>query len=268
MFRTLGSRFTTCLYGHSKVERLIRFDFKHGGTLVRHLQRPKVKVQMVLLKDQAGKILGTKSKADAEALAKNRNCDLVLLTVSKAVKYPNYILVDAKTKTKLADEDIDGQPVEMVENVEKVEIKPGKPKVVISDVKRMALKSGISDHDVQVKVGQIMKWVEKMSEVRIVITGKTRPMMEATYSKFEKELPDVRMYQKVVRDHDLKFIVAPDPKKLDKYISAASTSTSASSTGNNRTSEVPQEGTHFIDLNDLFSGNEQEDMINENLKKK
>lgn len=259
MFRTCVSRLIYRLHAKANVENVIRHGWPQG-VLVRHstVKPPKPKPEMILLKDVDGKILGAKTKAEAEVMARKSHYELVLEKDGHGVKYPNYILVDPKTATKMADQEITASSPGKVE-------KPVNPKIKISEVKRMAVKSNISDHDIEIKCNHIMKWVASMCEVRIVITGKTKPLMETIYAKFESKLTDTRLLQKVVKERDIKFICTPDPKKLDKYLLISANSTSASAGPN---TAPLKEGTDFVNPNHLFDDHELEQMIDENLKKK
>lgn len=87
----------------------------------------------------------------------------------------------------------------------------------IKSEKLLTLASRISEHDLNSKIARCVKWLEKLHEVRVVISGGDNDMqkIEKIAAAIEKEAATVagRTLQKRVKDGVMKFSIMPTIKK-------------------------------------------------------
>lgn len=83
--------------------------------------------------------------------------------------------------------------------------------------KLLTLSSKISDHDLQSKIAKVVKWIEKLHEVRVVVSGGESEMqkMEKIAAMIEEEATKVagRSVQKRIKNGEIKFSLLPTIKK-------------------------------------------------------
>jgi hypothetical protein len=134
---------------------------------------------------------------------------------------------------------------------------PAKVPFKIKDVKKIHVTSKISDHDLAMKSSQIRKWVKKMCEVRVVVSGDDETSLQKCFTLFESHLKgNVRILQKRISNGSLKFTASPIPSK------------------DGMTPEVDmdkgqdEESDFTIDSNQLITESELEQMIDEKLSGK
>lgn len=93
--------------------------------------------------------------------------------------------------------------------------------------KLLTINSKISPHDLDSKIVKIRKWIEKMHEVRVVVTGDSGDMKKAEEisSNIEKAGKEVnaRLLQKRTKDNIIRFTVMPDIKGVREKLAAAAT---------------------------------------------
>ena len=116
--------------------------------------------QKIMLMDENGKILGVKTKKEAEQLAKKSRFILVEQKSQTITKYPIYQF--NSISNIIAHENIQDNEIDKKE----------KKRPKFNELKRMALTSRSSDHDLVTKMKQIKKWLQREHEIRVVITGK------------------------------------------------------------------------------------------------
>lgn len=116
--------------------------------------------QKIMLMDEHGKILGVKTKKEAQQLAKKSRFILVEQKSQTITKYPIYQF--NSISNMIAHENVEDDVVDKKE----------KKKPKFNELKRMALTSRSSDHDLVTKMKQIKKWLQREHEIRVVITGK------------------------------------------------------------------------------------------------
>lgn len=116
--------------------------------------------QKIMLMDENGKILGVKTKKEAEQLAKKSRFILVEQKSQTITKYPIYQF--NSISNIIAHENIQDNGIDKKE----------KKRPKFNELKRMALTSRSSDHDLVTKMKQIKKWLQREHEIRVVITGK------------------------------------------------------------------------------------------------
>ena len=91
----------------------------------------------------------------------------------------------------------------------------------IKSEKLLSLSTKISEHDLLSKVNKCKKWVEKMHEVRVVVSADDNDMSKAEKlcGTIEKEVKEVegRVLQKRSKDNKIKFTIMPTIKKEDQH---------------------------------------------------
>lgn len=266
--RTLVHCRTIC--PHFCIRQELTLDRLIVKQLSTSFKKPVKKVERIFLNDQNGKPLGEKAKAEAEFLATKNGFQLVLDTGCKVHhKFPTYKLTSPVGELK-AEERPEGKANEMSEEKDnempeartrRREKSSSKPTVQITETKQVVMKCSISDHDLIQKVDQIKKFTDNLSQVKVYVSGNgNKQLMEQLYAKLEGQLLDYRILQKILKGNALKFIVQPDPLKLDLYKERAKVE--GQSNSHKRTNEL-DEGV-VIDMND----EELEKLINEKLNKK
>lgn len=92
----------------------------------------------------------------------------------------------------------------------------------IKSEKLLSLSNKITEHDLLSKVTKCKKWIEKMHEVRVVITADDNDMTKAEKlcATIEKEvkLVEGRVLQKRSKDNTIKFTIMPTIKKEDQHV--------------------------------------------------
>lgn len=87
----------------------------------------------------------------------------------------------------------------------------------IKSEKLLTLTHKIAEHDLQAKIAKCVKWIEKLHEIRVVISGDESSMqqMEKMISAMEEQVKPVggRILQKRVKDGVIKFSIMPTIKK-------------------------------------------------------
>lgn len=87
----------------------------------------------------------------------------------------------------------------------------------IKSEKLLTIASKIAEHDLHSKIAKCLKWIEKMHEIRVVISGDPDDLQktEKVFAAIEKEMPSVggRVLQKRVKDGVIKCSILPTIKK-------------------------------------------------------
>ena len=201
-------------------------------------------IKRIKLFDVDDKLIGVKTMAEAEAMAKKDHLLLVKKTDESDVKYASFKLFDPK-KT------LDKKPKDPTE----LKTGPKGPR----DKKKLTLGANIGNNDIVTKAKHIKKFLVMNSEVQVLVYGHTtNQRLEEIYKEFEKLFPGLRFVQKIVKPNTLKFTILPDPDKISN-IELSDSSHSLSDT---------QEDELAADPADLMNDEELEKLINENLKKK
>lgn len=170
---------------------------------------PKVKsVHNVLLFGLDGKIMGTKTKAEAEAIAKRLNFALKrkMMPAGHETKEPSYELYDPKS-------DFDQSLSEPASVTERRTGKSKKAPSTVREKKKIQIGANINDHDIETKAKTIAKFLKANIEVQIVAFGQVRnERLEEIYKQFEALFTGLRFVQKIVKPGTLKFTILPDPE--------------------------------------------------------
>jgi translation initiation factor IF-3 len=87
----------------------------------------------------------------------------------------------------------------------------------IKPEKLLTLSTKISEHDLSSKIGKCLKWIEKLHEVRVVVTGDPSDIQktEKLVATIEAGVAPVngRILQKRTKDGTVKFSIMPTIKK-------------------------------------------------------
>lgn len=165
---------------------------------------PKVKPkQLVTLFASDGKIIGVKSMAEAEAMAKKMNMMLrrKQMAPSQQMKESPYTLFDPRAEFD-----------------KPISVTAGKKDQKSSGVrlkKKVTIGANINENDITTKAKQISKFLKANSEVQVVSYGHvTNEKLEQIYKKFEQLFHELRIVQKVLKPGSLKFTILPDPNKF------------------------------------------------------
>ena len=97
------------------------------------------------------------------------------------------------------------------------EKKEAKKELHVKSEKLLTLSNKISEHDLNSKISKCLKWIEKLHEVRVVISGDESDSQksEKIVAAIEKEVVPAggRILQKRVKDGITKFSIMPTIKK-------------------------------------------------------
>lgn len=97
------------------------------------------------------------------------------------------------------------------------EKKSAKKELHIKSEKLLTLSNKISEHDLNSKIAKCVKWVEKLHEVRVVVSGDDSDLQktEKIVSVIEQQMVAVhgRILQKRVKEGIVKFSIMPTIKK-------------------------------------------------------
>lgn len=92
----------------------------------------------------------------------------------------------------------------------------------IKSEKLLSLSNKITEHDLLSKINKCKKWIEKMHEVRVVVSADDGDMSKAEKitGVIEKEMKEVdgRVLQKRTKDNNIKFTIMPTIKKEDQHV--------------------------------------------------
>lgn len=97
------------------------------------------------------------------------------------------------------------------------EKKEMKSQLQIKSEKLLTINNKITSHDLESKIGKVKKWIEKLHEIRVVVSGEEGNMASA--EKIVKKLEDTakeleaRILQKRAKDNAIRFTIMPDIKK-------------------------------------------------------
>uniref|UniRef100_A0A182MYL6 Translation initiation factor 3 N-terminal domain-containing protein n=1 Tax=Anopheles dirus TaxID=7168 RepID=A0A182MYL6_9DIPT len=93
------------------------------------------------------------------------------------------------------------------------EKKKSKQDASIKGDKLLTISARIAEHDLTSKIQNVLKWLQKSYEVRVVVTGDgagNKAKQEDIAQRFEASVKDTgKMVQKRMRDNDLRFSILP-----------------------------------------------------------
>ncbi|XP_055623596.1 translation initiation factor IF-3, mitochondrial [Toxorhynchites rutilus septentrionalis] len=89
--------------------------------------------------------------------------------------------------------------------------KRNKDAAAIKGEKLLAISARITEHDLTSKIQNVLKWLKKSYEVRVVISGEgNKSQQESIANRFESETKDAgKIVQKRIRDNNLRFQIVP-----------------------------------------------------------
>lgn len=173
---------------------------------------------LVYLLDKSGNIIDTKTKAQAEQLAKKQKCILVKKDVAR-FKYEAYVMLDPRRDHIDDEEEVVKQDNQFEQNTEKVgetefkskESEKGgkKGKEKPRELRKIHLGANISSHDLEIKAKQIKKFLTSNNDVLVsFFDQKASPgKFEKLYEQFVSHLSGFRIVQKNVSTTHLKFTI-------------------------------------------------------------
>jgi translation initiation factor IF-3 len=222
----------------------IRSSVRHSSS------SPKVKAQqMISLIGRDGKIVGVKTRAEAEAIAKKSNLMLKrhFLPGVQETKHVPYIMYDPKDEL---NEPLDNTgPVSVTDKPKKSAKGMG-----VRDKKKVTIGATINDHDIETKAKAIAKFLKANVEVQVLAYGSVKnERLEEIYKKFEQLFTGLRLVQKIVKPGSLKFTILPDPEKF---------------TGLTLTDDQSHSGSGEVDADAIIDDKEVEQLVQEKLKEK
>jgi translation initiation factor IF-3 len=182
-----------CLYSYSRIQNNIKLkpliykttNFRTFSKIINRKEflkqiddsNKESKIQ-ITLKDQNNKILGVKTKTEAELLAKKSNLFLIeekVLPNDKKSKYPVFKLVSTKQLAHFDDNSVvDGIDINVNNSETSAQQLDDKKKSFAKNVretKRLAFSAKVSENDLITKIKSTKKWISKGFEIKINISG-------------------------------------------------------------------------------------------------
>ncbi|XP_077292589.1 mitochondrial translation initiation factor 3 [Arctopsyche grandis] len=154
-------------------------------------------------------------KAEAENIAKIKRFKLVKIEDYDAqTRRPVYKLMSPSEYLK----------EEMQKRSEK---KADKNKSTIKGRKVLPIATKIGDNDLQTRINNLKRWLDKNYEVKVIINGDKENTEKSAkiFTKVTGECPpECNIQQKVVKGGDIKFVVCPQPRSETKASDDASQS--------------------------------------------
>ncbi|XP_067122775.1 translation initiation factor IF-3 [Centruroides vittatus] len=149
--------------------------------------------EKIILLGHDDKVLGIRMKSEAELLANKKDMKLIKKD-DEATQYKRYPVYQLIRKDQMFKEKSN---------------KINKPK----NQKQITISCKILDHDLNVKLKNIERWLKKEeNEVFLIITGEEekKELMEKVYSKIENNFKnDAKFVQKVVKKQYIKVYIIP-----------------------------------------------------------
>ncbi|XP_041782632.1 translation initiation factor IF-3 [Anopheles merus] len=138
---------------------------------------------------------------EAGKIANRRNLKLVKITdLDTKTQRPVYRLM---TGSEYLNEDLKRRE----------EKKKSKQDASVKGDKLLTISARIAEHDLASKIQNVLKWLSKSYEVRIVVTGDgagNKAKQEDIAQRFEASIKDTgKIVQKRLRDNDLRFNILP-----------------------------------------------------------
>lgn len=103
--------------------------------------------------------------------------------------------------------------------------KDARSQLQIKSEKLLTINNKISSHDLDSKMAKVKKWIEKLHEIRVVVSGEEGNMKSAEKitSDLEEAAKEVhaRVLQKRVKDSTIRFTLMPDIKREKEKASSA-----------------------------------------------
>lgn len=169
--------------------------------------------QKIYLKDQFGRMLGLKTRQEADLIANKNN--LVLIEDDTTKKIPTLRLMNPRKRIGEGDEtevlpESVGHESGLDEPSGRMARKPHKQLIFMSKV---------SEHDLVTKIRQAKRWVSKNQEtvIRVQATTPDFRKLEQIFNEFEANFnakTGCKINQKRITERDLKFNIVPVDQAL------------------------------------------------------
>lgn len=151
---------------------------------------------------------------EAQRISKRRDLKLVkIIDLDMKTQRPVYKLM---TSAEYLNEDLKRRE----------EKKRSKAEATIKGDKLLTISARITEHDLNSKIQNVVKWLRKSYEVRIVISGDgDKAKQESVAAKIEQSTKEAgKIVQKRFRDNDLRFQIIPE-KEQEQPVAAAAAPT-------------------------------------------
>ena len=169
--------------------------------------------ELIRLYDSSGQVIGTKTKQEAENIAKKNGFTLVPMEILGKPKFPEFQLKSRYEESVIfgdeKDEDLNDKQAP-----EKTSTEPRKPK----EIKRITFETSIASADLKVKMDSINNWITKDKQVHLIVQGQTGISMDTFFKKIsEKLVEEVRVLHKKQKGNNLKIIMDKNPKFVSTH---------------------------------------------------
>ncbi|KAF5286619.1 hypothetical protein FQA39_LY16227 [Lamprigera yunnana] len=197
------------------------FSWKLHNIIVQHKPFSAKPPQAPILKSETGeKLKRPKTQPPLRVTLISPNDDMTVTTLEEAKqisKRRNLKLTkveDMNSKTQRAVYKLMSDSQYLNEELEEKHKRPEKQNLIKGD-KLLMLNSQISQHDLEINLKKITKWISKRFEVRVVIEANGHMgKAEDVYKFLEGSLKEhTRILQKRVKGQDIKFQIIPPKEK-------------------------------------------------------
>lgn len=160
-------------------------------------RKPKLAPKITLIaQDQSVSVVNLD---EAQKISKRRDLKLVkIIDLDMKTQRPVYKLM---TSAEYLNEDLKRRE----------EKKRSKAEATIKGDKLLTVSARITEHDLSSKIQNVLKWLRKSYEVRIVVAGDgDKAKQESVAARFEQDTKEAgKIVQKRFRDSDLRFQIVP-----------------------------------------------------------
>ncbi|XP_053205080.1 uncharacterized protein LOC128389504 [Panonychus citri] len=168
--------------------------------------------ETIRLYDENGKVIGHKTKQEAETIAKKNGFALVAMEILGKPKFPEYQLKPRHKAFSMEDETKDDTTIKSTDNQNAKESK--KTPNTSKDIKRITFETSIASNDLKIKMDQINRWIDKGKEIHITIAGSRSVPLDTFSSRISPMFSkDVRFLVNKQKGNNIKMIVDKKPMK-------------------------------------------------------
>lgn len=242
-----------CRFFHSSQTLL----FSQGGG-----KNAKGSMEIIRLYDQTGKVIGNKSKQEAETIAKKNGFTLVAMEILGKPKFPEYQLKPRRFEATSIDDDLDDEGGDSGDTR-----KPGNKlaKRNPKEIKRITFETSIGFGDLKVKIDQINNWISKDKEVHLTVVGTNSVSTETFYNQISEMFSkENRILINKQKGRNLRLIMDKKPNKGQTDSTEIPDNSDQSSSGHSE----PKEDKFTIDPDLLSNEAELEKILKKNRKLK
>jgi len=197
-----------CVIRSNQISGILRCSTKATKT-VPLSRNPKHKTSPMITLISEGNKIELTTLDQAKKIAERRDLKLVSI-------------MDCDTKTQRAVYKLmTGAEFYEEEMKRREEKKEAKKEQHIKSEKLLTLTNKITEHDLNMKIAKCVKWIEKLHEVRVVISGDDTDKSEKIADTIDKGVAPVggRILQRRNKDKNVRFSIMPTIKKEPKQLS-------------------------------------------------